>query len=213
MSCGSKKKEPRYAFSFRLLWPCIMNIGWRERNQQHAANLMFIIKLLSKLVSGIIMPISRRTRMCTAAYGVLNWLCWLWLCGAGTRAVCTVKVTVRLSWLSRTVTFTVHTARVSAPHNRSQHSEFRTPYAAMHILFLLMMGIMMPETCLDRSLIINIRLAASCWFLSLHPMPFLFLSKVPVWLSLPWSLACLAMFCEGFKYWISLKSDKLLSCS
>ena len=85
----------------------------------------------------------------------------------------------------RTVTFTVHTARVSAPHNRSQHSEFRTPYAAMHILFLLMMGIMMPETCLDRSLIINIRLAASCWFLSLHPMPFLFLSKVPVWLSLP----------------------------
>ena len=31
--------------------------------------------------------------MCTAAYGVLHWLCWLWLCGAGTRAVCTVKVT------------------------------------------------------------------------------------------------------------------------
>ena len=25
------------------------------------------------------------------AYGVLHWLCWLWLCGAGTRAVCTVN--------------------------------------------------------------------------------------------------------------------------
>jgi len=31
------------------------------------------------------------------------------------------------------------------------------------------MGIMMPETCRDKSLIINIRLVASCWFLSLHP--------------------------------------------
>jgi len=28
---------------------------------------------------------------------VHTWLCWLWLCGAGTRAVCTVKVTVRLA--------------------------------------------------------------------------------------------------------------------
>ena len=43
------------------------------------------------------------------------------------------------------------------------------PYAAVHTLVLLMMGIMMPETCWDKSLIINIRLVASCWFLSLHP--------------------------------------------
>ena len=48
-------------------------IGWRERNQQAATNLMFIIKLLSQHVSDIIMPIIRRTRVCTAAYGVLNW--------------------------------------------------------------------------------------------------------------------------------------------
>ena len=42
-------------------------------------------------------------------------------------------------------------------------------YAAVHTLVLLMMGIMMPETCWDKSLIIKIRLVASCWFLSLHP--------------------------------------------
>jgi len=90
---------PRYTQNFRLLWPCIMNVGWRERNQQDENNLMFIIKLLSQHVSGIIMPIIRRTRVCTAAYGVLHWLWFLWLCGAGTRAVCTVKVTVRLSKL------------------------------------------------------------------------------------------------------------------
>ena len=45
---------------FRLLWPCIMNVGWRERDQQDATNLMFIIKLLSQHVSGIIKPIIRR---------------------------------------------------------------------------------------------------------------------------------------------------------
>jgi uncharacterized membrane protein YqaE (UPF0057 family) len=98
------------------------------------------------------MPIIRRTRVCTAAYGVLHWMWWLWLCGAGTRAV------------SRTVTFTVHTARVPAPHNHSHHIQCRTPYAAVLTLVLPMMGIMMPETCWDKSLIINIRLVASCWF-------------------------------------------------
>jgi len=99
-----------------------------ERNQQDATNLMFIMKLLSQHVSGIIMPIIRRTRPCTTAYGVPHWLFWPWLCGA-----------------------------------------CRTPYAVVHGLVLPMMGIMMPETCWDRSFIINIRLVASCWFLSLHP--------------------------------------------
>ena len=62
-----------------------MNVGWRERNQQAATNLMLIIIHLSQHVLGIIMPIIRRTRLCTTAYGVLIWLCWPWLCGAGCR--------------------------------------------------------------------------------------------------------------------------------
>jgi len=45
----------------------------------------------------------------------------------------------------------------------------RTPYAIVHSLVLLKMGIMMPETCWDRRLTINVRFVASCWFLSLHP--------------------------------------------
>jgi len=32
-----------------------------------------------------------------------------------------------------------------------------------------MMGVMMPKTCWDRSLIINSRLVTSCWFISRHP--------------------------------------------
>jgi len=47
---------------------------------------MFIIKLLSQHVLGIIMPIIRRTRVCTAANDVLHWLWCLWLCGAGTNS-------------------------------------------------------------------------------------------------------------------------------
>ena len=58
---------------------------------------------------------------------------------------------------------------VPAPHNHSHHNQCRTPYAAVLTLVLLMMGIMMPETCSDKSFILNIRLVASCWFLSLHP--------------------------------------------
>ena len=48
------------------------NVGWREVNQQDATNLMFIIKLLSQHVLGIIMPIIRRTRPCITVYGVLH---------------------------------------------------------------------------------------------------------------------------------------------
>jgi len=42
---------------------------------------MFITKLLSQHVSGIITPIIRRTRPCPTAYVILHCLCWLWLTG------------------------------------------------------------------------------------------------------------------------------------
>ena len=48
--------------------------------------------------------------------------------------------------------------------NHSQHNQCRTPHTVIHGLVLLVMGILMPETCWCRNLIINIRLVASCWF-------------------------------------------------
>ena len=83
----------------------------KREDQQDATNSMFIIKLLSQHVSGIIMPIIRRIRPCTTACGVLSGCVgcgWLWSCGAVSWAACT-QLTTRL--------------------------------------ILLMMGIMMPETC------------------------------------------------------------------
>jgi hypothetical protein len=46
-------------------------LGWREINQQDAINPIFIIKLLSQQVSGIIMPIISGSRLCISVYGFL----------------------------------------------------------------------------------------------------------------------------------------------
>ena len=43
----------------------------KRENQQDATNSMFIIKLLSQHVSGIVMPIIMRIRPCPTACGVL----------------------------------------------------------------------------------------------------------------------------------------------
>jgi len=130
----------------------------KRKNQQDATNSIFTIKLLSQHVSGIIMPIIRRTRLCTTACGVLHWVCRLWLA--------VVLCSCVLSCV-HCVKFTVHTAQDAAPQDHSQpqptHSG-RTSHAVGHGLVLLMMGIMMPETCWDRSLIVKIELVASCWF-------------------------------------------------
>ena len=111
----------------------------KREKQQDATNSMFVIKLLSEHVSGIIMPIIRRIRPCPTACGVLPGCVrygWLWLCGTASQPTHPVG----------------------------------TPHAVGHGLTLLMMGIMMPETCSDRILIINIELVASCWFFSLFAL-------------------------------------------
>jgi len=63
---------------------------------------MFIIKLLSQHVSGIIIPIIRRIRPCPTTCGVLHWLCRLWLAvvlwSCAMSCVHCVKVTVRLQY-------------------------------------------------------------------------------------------------------------------
>jgi len=87
-------------------------LGWRERNQQDATNPMFIMKRLSQHVSGIIMPIIRRTRLCITAYGVLHWLV---LVGCGCVELRREPCALRESYLH-----TVHTAHDAAPHNHSQ---------------------------------------------------------------------------------------------
>jgi len=67
---------------------------------------MFIHNRLTHHVSGIIMAIVRRTDSIKSRM-VLAWMCWLRLCGVGTRAE-------RSS------------ALIPTPHNRSQHIQAKT---------------------------------------------------------------------------------------
>jgi len=115
----------------------------KGENQQDATNSMFVIKLLSQHVSGIIVPIIRRIRPCTTAYGVVHWLCWLWLA-----VVVWSCVVIRVHCVNSNF-HTVHTAHHAAPQDHSQPQPThpgRTTHAVGHGLILLMMGIMMSET-------------------------------------------------------------------
>ena len=120
----------------------INTAGWRGRDQQDATNLMFIIKLYLNMF---------RASLCLSSGEQECALPHMVFCTGSDGCGC------------------VELGSVPAPHNHRHHYQCRTPYAAVHTLVLLMTGIIMPETCWDKSLIINIRLVASCWSLSLHP--------------------------------------------
>jgi len=95
-----------------------------------------------------------------------------------------------------------------------QHNQCRTPYALAQGLVVLMMGIMMPETCWDRSWIINIRLVAFCWFSSLFALleDFVDRKKDKLLISYEWKLGYPK--CEN---WVKRSRDELckttLGCS
>ena len=65
----------------------------------------------------------------------------------------------------------------NSPGQNGKHTGWRernqqdatNPMFIIKLLSQHVSGITMPETCCDKSLIINIGLVASCWFLSLHP--------------------------------------------
>ena len=88
------------------------------------------------------MPIVRRTD-CIKPRVVLAWMCWLRLCGDATQGECTMWMLV-FDWNAKI--HTVRSACVLAPHNRSQHIQANTTHGFIQSV-LLMMGIMMPETC------------------------------------------------------------------
>ena len=113
-------------------------------------------KGLTQHVSGIIMSIVRRTD-CIKPHMVLACMCWLRLCGVGTRTESTVLMQ------SNTCIHTMRSARVPTPHNRSQHIQANTRHDFIQSV-LLTMDIMMPETCWVNLLLINIYTCVIYWF-------------------------------------------------
>ena len=102
---------------------------------------MFIIKLLSQHVSGIIMPIIREQEcalqhmvLCTVTRGEQN------------RGVMSTKHSRYRLCLVLIIPHKDTTALTSYGFVPLL-LQCRTPYAAVHTIIILMMGIMMPETC------------------------------------------------------------------
>jgi len=104
---------------------------------------MFIHNRLTQHVSGIIMPIVRRTD-CIKPRVVLAWMWWLRLCGAGIRAE--------------------RTALSSCPGSTQPHHIQANTTRGFIQSVLLTMGIMMPDTCWVNLLWINIYTCVICWF-------------------------------------------------
>ena len=64
---------------FRILWPCIVNIRWRERNQQDATNSMFIIKLSISTCFGHHYAHHQENKTVSYCMRCSAWVCRLWL--------------------------------------------------------------------------------------------------------------------------------------
>jgi len=65
----------RTVTNFRFLWPCIVSKSWSEVENQQDATVRCLLSTLSQHVSGIIMPIFRRTKTvcyCTWCTALVN---------------------------------------------------------------------------------------------------------------------------------------------
>jgi len=153
----------------------------KTENQQDATNSMFIIKLSVSTCFGHHYAHHQENKTVSYCMRCSAWVCRLWL--------------VVVLWSC--VVSCVHCVDHSQP--QPTHPS-RTPHAVGHGLVLLMMGIMMPETCWDRMFDNKHRISCILLVLSLHLIdtsPF----KTP-WRQL-WSLQSTAVvFCADCTFYV-----------
>ena len=138
---------------FRFLWPCIVNVMWRERTNKKQLIQCLLSNFLSQHVLGIITPIITRIRPCPTSCGVLPGCVGCGGCGLVElrHEMCALCYSYR-STAEQQLSHSAHGLRRSStrPQPPQPTHPGRTPHAVGHGLILLMMGIMMPETCWDR---------------------------------------------------------------
>jgi len=138
---------------------------WREKTNKMPQSDVYY-QLLSQHVSGIIMPIFRKTRPCVTAYGLLRWFCWMWLVAVVGR--CFVGCEHCEGYCS---THSAHTLQRSAPQSLpTTSSRTSTPYAVTHGLCSPEDGHNYARNMLRQKLIINIWLLHLVGFLFLHTL-------------------------------------------
>ena len=130
---------PHYLINRTIKKKKLLNIKFVKReNQQDATNSMFIIKLSNSTCFRHHYAHHQENKTVSYSMRCSVWVCRLWSCGAA-------------SWES----------------SRRSSTEGRTPHALGHGLILLMMSIMMPETCWDRKFDNKHRIGCILFFLSL----------------------------------------------
>jgi len=131
-----KQKSIEHKMCFRFLWPCIVSKVWRERKNQQHATIRCLLLTSASTCFGHHYSHLQENKDPVTAFGVLRWFCWMWL----------VAVVGRCEHCSHPTT--------QRPQNRYQphpaEPEQYNVYSST-VFDLLKMGIMMPETCWDRS--------------------------------------------------------------
>ena len=148
----------------------------KRENEQDATNSMFIIKPFISTCFGHHYAHHQENK--TVSYSMR---CSAWVC--------------RL-WLAVVLCSCVHTAHDAAPQDHSQPQPThpgRTPHTVGHGLILLMMDIMMSETCWDRKFDNKHRIICILLVLSLHPIKWWFCFSSNLTIRLEWHLRCLSL--------------------
>jgi len=128
----------KYQFALRalaFLWPCIVSKVWREKNQQDATIRCCLLLTSVSTCFGHHYAHIQENKCPVTASGVLFWLCWMWLVAVVRR--CLVLASYNAS-----------------PHNRHQPQPAEPEQytkCSNGFFVLLKIGIMVPETCWDRS--------------------------------------------------------------
>ena len=124
----------------------LFSILWRERKPTRCNNQMFIINLCLNMFWASLCPSSGEQRPCVTAYGVLRWFCWMWLVVV---VGCCVVGCEHCEGYCPTVTFTV----LASYYHYQPHPAEPAQYTICSntVFVLLNMGILMPQTCWDRS--------------------------------------------------------------
>jgi len=78
-----------HSLSFRFLWPCIVNIRWRERTNNMQIIRCFLVKLSISTCFGHHYAYHQGNKTVSYCMRCSAWLCRLWSCGAASWAVCT----------------------------------------------------------------------------------------------------------------------------
>ena len=154
--CSSSSVFKYDIVRFRFLWPCIVSEVWRERENQQDATIRCLLLTFVSTCFGHHYAHLQENKDRVTAYSVLLWFCWMWLVAVVRHCLvgcehCEGFSVQRL--LNRNLHSTRNLQRSASQPLPTTSNKIRPIYTrcSNRAFVLLKMGIMMAETCWDRS--------------------------------------------------------------